>query len=79
MKEAIAKLIGRMTFTEALMALGFVVVCVVVLLFAIAATLDRLNVKSFSFTKGFTFYQDGDVKKSRITRKTKTVKRTANR
>jgi hypothetical protein len=76
MKEAFSKLITGLSFIEAIMAIGVVVGCVVVLLITIAFTLDKLNVKTFSFTKGFTFYQDEEPRKSRVTRKPKTVKRT---
>jgi uncharacterized membrane protein len=76
MKEAFAILMGKMTFMEWLMAFGAVIIGVVVLLMAIAYVFDKLDVKSFSFTKGFTFYQEGDVKRARVARKAKrTVKK----
>ena len=64
-----------LTFFQAMQAVGFIVVCLAFILIVIAFVFDRLNVKSFSFRNGFTFYQDGDVKKSRITRRKKTVRR----
>jgi hypothetical protein len=64
-----------LTFFQAIQAVGFIVICVILLLIVSAFVLDKLNVKSFSFKTGFTFYQDGDVKKSRITRRKKTVSR----
>lgn len=65
MEESFALLTSKMTFMEWLMAFGAVVVGIVVLLMAIAYVFDKLDVKSFSFTKGFTFYQEGDVKRAR--------------
>lgn len=65
MKEAFALLVSKMSFTEWLMAFGAVIVGVVILLMAIAYVFDKLDVKTFSFTKGFTFYQEGDVKRAR--------------
>lgn len=65
MKESFALLISKMSFMEWLMAFGAVIVGIVVLLMAIAYVFDKLDVKSFSFTKGFTFYQEGDVKRAR--------------
>jgi hypothetical protein len=62
-----------LSFIQAIQAIGFIVMCVVVLLIVCAIVLDKLNVKSFSFKTGFTFYEDGDIKKSRITRRKKTV------
>jgi len=64
-----------LTFFEAVQTIGFLVACVVVLLVTSAFVLDKLNVKSFSFRNGFTFYQEGDIRKSRITRRKKTVRR----
>lgn len=77
MKEAFAKLISGLSFFEAITVLAMVVMCVVILLITIAFTLDKLNVKTFSFTRGFTFYQDEEPRKSRITRKPRSAKRTA--
>ena len=65
MKEAFELLIAKLTFMEWLMAFGALIMGVVVLLMAIAYVFDKLDVKSFSFTKGFTFYQEGDVKRAR--------------
>jgi hypothetical protein len=39
--------------------------------------MDLLNVKSFNFRTGFTFYENGTVRKSRITGRKKTVRRRA--
>lgn len=71
MKEAFELLIAKLTFIEWLMAFGSVIVGVVVLLMAIAYVFDKLDVKSFSFTKGFTFYQENEVKRARVARKPK--------
>lgn len=65
MKEAFALLISKMSFMEWLMAFGALIVGIVVLIMALAYMFDKLDVKSFSFTKGFTFYQEGDVKRAR--------------
>jgi len=75
MKEAFSVLIGKMSFIEWIIAFGAVILGVVVLLMAIAYVFDKLDVKSFSFTKGFTFYQEGDVKRARVARKTKRTAR----
>ena len=64
-----------LSFLQALQAVGFIVVCLAFILLVIAFVFDKLNVKSFSFRNGFTFYNDGDVKKTRITRRKKTVRR----
>ena len=64
-----------LSFIEAIETIGFLVACVVVLLLTTAFILDRLNVKTFSFRNGFTFYDDGATKKSRITGRKKTVRR----
>lgn len=71
MKEAIFALFAVLSFNQVLILIGFIVVCVL----AFMLTLDKMNVKSFSFTKGFTFYQDGETKKSRVTRREKVVRR----
>ena len=67
-----------LSFVEAIQTIGFLVTCVVVLLVAFALTLDKLNVKKFSIIPPcLEFYNDGDEKKSRITGRKKTVRRTA--
>ena len=60
---------------EIAILVGLAVGSVCILLFAIAFVLDKLNVKTFSFTRGFTFYEDGDEKKSRVTGRRKVVSR----
>ena len=75
MKEVLAGKIAELSFLQIIELLGFVVVCVIVLLMGIAFAFDKLNVKSFSFRNGFTFYQDGETKRTRLTHKTKTVSR----
>lgn len=66
-----------LSFVEALQTIGFLVACVVVILVVSAFVLDKLNVKTFSFKSGFTFYDDGATSKSRITGRRKIVKRKA--
>jgi hypothetical protein len=52
-----------LTFYQAMQAVGFIVGCASFLLVVAAFVLDKLNVKSFSFRTGFTFYQDGEPKR----------------
>ena len=73
--QVVAEKIDVMTFNELLIMIGVILGCILALLITIAVVLDILNVKTFSFTKGFTFYAPGDVKKTRITRRKKTVRR----
>lgn len=71
-------LIGKITDLSLLQIMGvfvFLLFCVLVLLFGIVFAFDKLNIKAFNFHDGFTFYQDGDEKKSRITGRRKTVMR----
>lgn len=78
MKEVLAGKIAELSFLQVIELFGFVVLCVIALLIGIAFTFDRLNVKSFSFRNGFTFYQDGEIKRNGIARrKTITRKRKA--
>lgn len=70
MTEAVVKIISRLTFTQLLITLGFAVVCVMILVFSVSAALDKLNVKTFSLVPWkVTFYQDGEARRSRITRR----------
>lgn len=73
MKEFFASFFTGLTFNQVVIVFMAIVFSVVLLLVTIGFVLDRLNIKSFSFKTGFTFYQDGDVKRSRITRRKKTV------
>lgn len=66
-----------LSFNEALQTIGFLFACVIVLLIVFAFVFDKLDVKTFSFRNGFTFYQDGDEKKSRITHRKKIVRKVA--
>lgn len=66
-----------LTFIQTLEAIGFIVGCVIVLLLVAAFVLDKLNVKSFSFKTGFTFFDEGATKKSRLTGRKKIVTRKA--
>lgn len=75
MKETIAAKIVELSFNQMLELFGFIVICAIVLLIGIAYAFDKLNVKSFSFRNGFTFYQDGETKRSRITHRNKVVAR----
>ena len=75
MKEVLAGKIAELSFLQLIEGVGFIVLCVVALLIGIAFAFDKMNVKTFSFTKGFTFYQEGDVKRTRITHRNKTVSR----
>lgn len=75
MNEVIAGKVAELSFLQAIELIGFVVLCIIALLIGIAFAFDKLNIKSFSFRNGFTFYQDGDVKRSRITHRKKTVSR----
>lgn len=75
MKEILTAKIAELSFLQILTLLGFIVICVIILLIGIAFAFDKLNVKTFSFRNGFTFYQDGDVKRTRITHRKKTVRR----
>lgn len=75
MKEAIAEIIKGLSFLQIIGAMGFIVLCALTLIIGIAIAFDKLNIKSFSFRNGFTFYQDGDEKRSRITHRKKTVRR----
>lgn len=63
-----------LSFIQAIEAIGVIVVSVALLLVVAAFVLDKLNVKSFSFRNGFTFYQDGETRKRRITRRRKSAK-----
>lgn len=74
---AMDKLPFGLTYSQALLGIGIIVLSIIAIMLTIMLVLDKLNVKSFSFKTGFTFYQDGDIKKSRITRRKKTVKRKA--
>lgn len=60
-----------LSFIQAIEAIGVIVVSVALLLIVAAFVLDKLNVKSFSFRNGFTFYQDGETRKRRISRRRK--------
>ena len=73
MKETIAAKIAELSFNQMLELFGFIVICAIVLLIGIAFAFDKLNVKSFNFHNGFTFYQDGEEKRTRITHRKKTV------
>lgn len=64
-----------LSFIQAIEAIGVIVGCVILLLVVSAFVLDKLNVKSFSFKTGFTFYDDGSTRRSRITGRSKTVRR----
>ena len=63
-----------LTFIQAIEAIGVIVGSVAVLLIVAAFVLDKLNVKSFSFRNGFTFYQEGETRKRRITRQRKNAR-----
>lgn len=76
-KETVAGKIAELSFYEIIGFIGFIVICVIALLVGIAFTFDKLNIKAFSFRNGFTFYQDGDTKVSRVSGRRKTVKRKA--
>jgi len=75
MKETIAAKIAALTFPQMLELFGFIVICAIALIIGIAFAFDRLNVKTFSFRNGFTFYQEGDVKRTCITHRKKMVTR----
>lgn len=75
MKEVLAGKIAELSFLQIIELVGFVVLCVIALLIGIAFAFDKLNVKSFSFRNGFTFYQDGETKRSRITHQKKVIAR----
>ena len=64
-----------LSFIQAIEAIGVIVACVVLLLIVSAFVLDKLNVKSFSLKNGFTFYDEGTTRRSRITGRHKTVRR----
>lgn len=64
-----------LTFIQAIEAIGVIVIALAFILVVVAFVFDKLNVKSFSFRNGFTFYEDGETKRSRITRRNKTVAR----
>lgn len=73
MKEGVVMWFSQITFNQVMILLTFIAVFVIALLL----TLDRMNIKSFSFKTGLTFYQDGETKRSRITRRAKVVRRKA--
>ena len=75
MKEVLAGKIAEFSFLQLIEGIGFIVLCIIALLIGIAFAFDKLNVKSFSFRNGFTFYQDGETKRSRITHRKKVVAR----
>lgn len=75
MKETIAAKIAELTFPQILELFGFIVICAIALIIGIAFAFDRLNVKTFSFRNGFTFYQEGDIARTRLTRQKKTITR----
>jgi len=64
-----------LNFIQTLEALAMIVGCIVVILLVSAFVLDKLDVKSFNFKTGFTFYEDGSTRKSRLTGRRKTVNR----
>ena len=64
------------TYAEALIGIGVVAVIIIALLLTGAFVLDKLNVKSWSFKKGFTFYEDGEERKKRFTARRKTGAKT---
>ena len=66
-----------LSFIQAIEAIGVIVIALAFILVVIAFVFDKLNVKSFSFRNGFTFYEDGEVHKRkarRIARRRKSVK-----
>lgn len=67
MNEVIAGKVSALTFMEILILIGFIVFCAICLLIGIAAAFDKLNIKTFSFRNGFTFYQDGETRTGRVT------------
>jgi hypothetical protein len=69
MNQVIAGKIAELSFIQIIEVIGFIVICVIALLVGIAFAFDKLNVKSFSFRNGFTFYQDGETRRPRITRR----------
>ena len=73
MKEILTSKIAELSFLQIIELLGFIVLCAIALLIGIAFAFDKMNVKSFSFRNGFTFYQEGDEKRTRITHRKKTV------
>lgn len=75
MKEILTSKIAELSFLQITELLGFIVLCAIALLIGIAFAFDKLNVKSFNFHNGFTFYQDGEEKRTRITHRKKVVAR----
>lgn len=57
---------GSLSFFEVVLAFSAIILAVVILAIAFSFFCDKANVKSFSFMKGFTFYQDGETKKKRF-------------
>ena len=66
-----------LSFIQAIEAIGVIVIALAFILVVIAFVFDKLNVKSFSFRNGFTFYEDGEIhkrKSRRMARRRKSVK-----
>ena len=66
-----------LSFIQAIEAIGVIAIALAFILIVIAFVFDKLNVKSFSFRNGFTFYEDGEIHKRkarRIARRRKSVK-----
>ena len=57
-----------LTFIQAIEAIGVIVVALAFILVVVAFVFDKLDVKSFSFRNGFTFYQEGEERKRMIRR-----------
>lgn len=75
MKETILAKFAVLSFFEVLILLGAIVfcifclvLCIVLLINGIAVAFDRLNIKSFSFRNGFTFYKEGEERKPRASK-----------
>lgn len=63
---AVKGVAGSLSFAEVAIAFSLVVVAIFLIVIAFSFFCDKANVKSFSFLKGFTFYQDGETKKKRF-------------
>ena len=57
-----------LTFSQVIQAIVVIVIALAFILVVIAFVFDKLDVKSFNFRNGFTFYQEGEERKRRIRR-----------
>ena len=76
MNELVVSKFAALSLVEIIIVMAFILFCAIVLLFSLAAAFDRLNIKSFSFRNGLTFYQEGEERKRkpRRVKKARTTK-----